>query len=52
MEAWQASHPGVEIRIAPVIGDCDEVADVVVDRYREPLDEVGLGEGAPFICRA
>ena len=22
-------------------------ADVVVDRYREPLDEVGLGEGAP-----
>lgn len=47
VEAWQASHPGVEIRIAPVIGDCDEVADVVVDRYREPLDEVGLGEGAP-----
>ena len=41
VEAWQASHPGVEIRIAPVIGDCDEVADVVVDRYREPLDEVG-----------
>ncbi|MDO4412882.1 CbiX/SirB N-terminal domain-containing protein [Cutibacterium sp.] len=47
VEAWQASHPDVAIRIAPVIGDCDEVADVVVDRYREPLDEVGLGEGAP-----
>lgn len=47
VQAWQASHPGVEIRIAPVIGDCDEVAEVVVDRYREPLDEVGLGEGAP-----
>lgn len=47
VQAWQASHPGVEIRVAPVIGDCDEVAEVVVDRYREPLDEVGLGEGAP-----
>lgn len=47
VEAWQASHPGIEIRIAPVIGDCEEVADVVVDRYREPLEEVGLGEGAP-----
>ncbi|MEA5656408.1 CbiX/SirB N-terminal domain-containing protein [Cutibacterium granulosum] len=47
VQAWQASHPGVEIRVASVIGDCDEVAEVVVDRYREPLDEVGLGEGAP-----
>lgn len=47
VQAWQASHPDVEIRVALVIGDCDEVAEVVVDRYREPLDEVGLGEGAP-----
>ncbi|WP_420866888.1 CbiX/SirB N-terminal domain-containing protein [Acidipropionibacterium jensenii] len=47
VEAWNSARPDVEVRIAEVIGDCDELADVVVDRYREPLDEVGLGEGAP-----
>ena len=30
-----------------MIGDCDELADVVIDRYREPLGEVGFGDGAP-----
>jgi sirohydrochlorin cobaltochelatase len=47
VEAWNSARPDVEVRIAEVIGDCEELADVVVDRYREPLDEVGLGEGAP-----
>lgn len=46
-EAWNSARPDFEIRVAEVIGDCEELADVVVDRYREPLDEVGLGEGAP-----
>ncbi len=47
VQAWNAARPDVEVRVSEVIGDCDELADVVVDRYREPLEEVGLGEGAP-----
>lgn len=47
VQAWNAARPDVEVRVSEVIGDCDELADVVVDRYRAPLDEVGLGEGAP-----
>lgn len=47
VEAWAQARPDIEVRLAPVIGDCDELADVVIDRYREQLDEDGLGEGAP-----
>lgn len=32
--AWQQSHPDAEVRLSDVIGDCDELAGVVVDRYR------------------
>ncbi|WP_130864794.1 CbiX/SirB N-terminal domain-containing protein [Acidipropionibacterium timonense] len=52
VDAWAAAHPGIEVRVAPVIGDCEELARVVVDRYREPLDEAGLGEGAPVYMSA
>lgn len=45
--AWCQSHPGVEVRIADVLGATDEIAAVVVDRYREQLGSVGAGEGAP-----
>ncbi|QCV95752.1 cobalamin biosynthesis protein [Acidipropionibacterium acidipropionici] len=45
--AWNEARPDVEVRVAEVIGDCDELADVVVDRYRSPLGEEGVGEGAP-----
>ena len=45
--AWVESHPGVEVRIAHVIDDCDEIADVVVDRYRRQLGSEGAGQGAP-----
>ncbi|RLP07009.1 cobalamin biosynthesis protein [Propionibacterium australiense] len=45
--AWQASHPDVEVRIGGVIGDCDEVADVLIDRYRQQLGIEGAGQGAP-----
>ena len=44
--AWAAAHPDVEARVADVIGDCDELAGVVVDRYRE-ADALGGGPGAP-----
>ena len=29
-----ATNPGIEVRLADVIGDCDALAEVVVDRYR------------------
>ena len=45
--AWVESHPGVEVRIAHVIDDCDEIADVVIDRYRRRLGSEGAGQGAP-----
>jgi sirohydrochlorin cobaltochelatase len=31
------AHPGLEVRAAPVLGDCDELADLVLERYREAL---------------
>lgn len=43
---WAARHPDAEVRFAEVIGDCDELARVVIERYREvlPPDD---DEGAP-----
>ena len=35
---WRAAHPDADVRIAPVIGDCDALAHVVIDRYREAAD--------------
>ncbi len=32
--AWAANHPDAEVRLADVIGDCDELAQTVADRYR------------------
>lgn len=43
---WAARHPDAEVRIAEVIGDCDELAQVVIERYREMLPEES-GEGSP-----
>lgn len=34
---WAHGHPGVPVACAGVIGDCDELADVVLERYREAL---------------
>lgn len=34
---WAERHPDVEVRVSDVIGDCDELAAVVVDRYRDAL---------------
>jgi sirohydrochlorin cobaltochelatase len=33
--AWAAEHPDVEVREADLIGDCDALADVVLERYAE-----------------
>jgi sirohydrochlorin cobaltochelatase len=35
--AWAGMHPAVEVRGADVIGDCDLLADLVVERYSEAL---------------
>ncbi|HEU4676261.1 MAG TPA: sirohydrochlorin chelatase [Motilibacteraceae bacterium] len=36
-EAFAAAHPEVEVRVAGLLGDCDELADLVLERYREAL---------------
>lgn len=45
--AWSAAHPQTPVRIAAVIGDCDELAGVVCDRYREVAGPAGSTQGAP-----
>jgi sirohydrochlorin cobaltochelatase len=35
---FAAAHPGLDIRVTDVLGDCDEIAGLVVERYREALD--------------
>lgn len=34
---WAAQQRGVDVRVAPVLGDCDALAELVVQRYREAL---------------
>ncbi|MBO2445795.1 sirohydrochlorin chelatase [Actinomadura barringtoniae] len=35
--AYAGSHPGLDVRCAEVIGDCDGLADLVAERYEEAL---------------
>lgn len=35
IERWLGTHPDARVRLADVIGDCDELAGVVVERYRQ-----------------
>ncbi|MGZ4541257.1 MAG: sirohydrochlorin chelatase [Blastococcus sp.] len=34
---YAAEHPGLDVRIAGLLGDCDELADVVTERYHEAI---------------
>ncbi len=34
---YAAAHPSLDVRVAGVLGDCDELAGLVVERYREAL---------------
>ncbi len=34
---WAAGHPPVEVAVADVLGDCDPLADLVIERYYEAL---------------
>lgn len=45
--AWSATHPHVAVRVAEVIGDCDELAQVVCERYRESAAGSEPADGAP-----
>ncbi|MFD0659076.1 sirohydrochlorin chelatase [Thermocatellispora tengchongensis] len=40
--AYAAGHPEMDIRSADVIGDCEALADVVIDRYEEALATAAL----------
>ncbi|HEX5299110.1 MAG TPA: sirohydrochlorin chelatase [Streptosporangiaceae bacterium] len=34
---YAAAHPGLDVTVADVLGDCDEIAALVLERYREAL---------------
>nr|WP_231126953.1 sirohydrochlorin chelatase [Motilibacter aurantiacus] len=36
-QAWAAEHPEVDVRCAGLIGDCDQLAEVVISRYEEAV---------------
>ncbi len=35
---FAAAHPGLDVRVTDVLGDCDEIAGLVAERYREALE--------------
>ena len=36
---WARQHPQTDVRVAGVLGDCDGLADLVIERYREALGD-------------
>ena len=36
--AYASAHPGLDIRCTDVLGDCDEIAGLVAERYREAIE--------------
>jgi len=34
---YAAAHADLEVRVAGLLGDCDELAGLVIERYREAL---------------
>jgi sirohydrochlorin cobaltochelatase len=36
-QRFAAAHPGLRVRVAPLIGDCEELAGLVLERYAEAL---------------
>ena len=35
--AYAAEHPDLDVRVAGLLGDCDELADIVTERYYEAI---------------
>ncbi|MGO1385938.1 MAG: CbiX/SirB N-terminal domain-containing protein [Arachnia sp.] len=47
---WAGSHPDTQVRIGDVIGDCDELAGVVLQRFRDMRPDHRV-EGSPaYVC--
>lgn len=44
---WRAAHPDVDVRVAGVLGDCPELAQVVATRYREGELQARRNAGSP-----
>lgn len=44
---WASAHPEVNLSVAEVIGPCDELAGVVVQRYREGVRRARTASGSP-----
>ena len=48
--AWADSHPDTRVRVGEIIGDCDELAGVVVQRFRDMRPDHRV-EGSPaYVC--
>lgn len=45
--AFGTAHPELEVRVAEVIGDCEELAEVLIDRYRAAALTLAPTEGSP-----
>lgn len=45
--AWQGHHPDAEVRIADPIGDCPELAQIVVERYHDGVHELNQRQSQP-----
>lgn len=51
-KGFAAVCPELDVRVADLIGDCDELADLVLERYREAVTSdtrVTCGTGAPQV---
>lgn len=40
VQEWQRTHPDAEVRLAEPIGDCPELAQIVVERYQEGVRQL------------
>ncbi|WP_158600486.1 CbiX/SirB N-terminal domain-containing protein [Tessaracoccus antarcticus] len=48
--AWACDHPETAVRVGEVIGDCDELAGVVLQRFRDMRPDHRV-EGSPaYVC--
>lgn len=47
VDAFRVEHPDAEIRVAQVIGPCDELAQVVAQRYKEGALRARTSAGSP-----
>ncbi len=47
VDTWCVAHPDTEVRIAGVIGACDQLAQVVVDRYHGAQSDPRPAAGSP-----